>query len=442
MKNRGFDQESTSRKRRSSGLPTPAALRKMICPDGKSHVYFPVDLGCHLYICSTTGGTQYFVYRRKMNRRCREMKLGDFSVDVADATIREITATARAAALGIEESILRGENPFDKAAEANKEPTLRELFNEYMKRHVQKTGKRAGDIQANFDRWLGKLSNRKAVAITQRDAEKLHGDLARDRGEYSANRAVQLARAVYNKAREWKLYYHDNPFSHMTLFDEHPRDRFLSAEEAGKLIRALQDAPEQHDYVRTLRDFILLDLFTGVRKHTLLSCRWDELDLDAGIWKIPPEKTKNKQGQIVSLGETEVTILKARQALLKKSRIISPFVFPSETSQSGHLTDLKRSWTSLRESLNLKDVTVHDLRRSLAAAMACQNVNLSLIKGALGHKDLKTTQRVYAQTNKQAELEAKQLAHRVWFNAAGLLPPADNTVPMDSKRKPHGKRSK
>jgi len=73
----------------------------------------------------------------------------------------------------------------------------------------------------------------------------------------------------------------------------------------------------------------------------------------------------------------------------------SPWVFPSKTSKSGHLEDLKRAWTTIRKQTKLTDVTIHDLRRSLASAMASQNVNVALIQSALHHKDLKTTLGVY-----------------------------------------------
>jgi integrase len=154
--------------------------------------------------------------------------------------------------------------------------------------------------------------------------------------------------------------------------------------------------------------------------------RFDELDLAAGNWSIPGRKTKNLQGQVIPLGPTEIAILKERRELLKAAGIIGPYLFPGD-GKTGHVQDIKRSWTTLRKRLEISDVTVHDLRRSLAASMASQNVNVSLIKSALNHKDLKTTLSVYAMTSKQAELEARQLAQSVWIKAAEQLP-AGNAV--------------
>ncbi|MFN8555659.1 MAG: tyrosine-type recombinase/integrase, partial [Candidatus Obscuribacterales bacterium] len=170
---------------------------------------------------------------------------------------------------------------------------------------------------------------------------------------------------------------------------------------------------------RALRDFILLDVMTGSRKSALVAARWDEFDLHAATWTIPPWNSKNKMGQLVPLGEYEIDILRERQEYLSALGTASLFVFPG-SGKTGH--QFKRSWPSLRRRLGLDDVTIHDLRRSLAATMASANVNLVLIKNALNHGDIKTTAKVYARTNKQAELEARQTAHRIWLEAAKAEP--------------------
>lgn len=116
--------------------------------------------------------------------------------------------------------------------------------------------------------------------------------------------------------------------------------------------------------------------------------RFDELDLTSATWTIPGAKTKNLQEQVIPLGPTEIEVLRDRRKLLRASKIISPYVFPGD-GKTGHVRDRKRSWTTLRGDLGIIDLTIHDLRRSLAAAMASLNVNVALIRGALNHRDMK-----------------------------------------------------
>ena len=415
---------------------TPKNIRALKCPSGKRQSYARISTDLHLYVSTKPSGNKSFVYRRYLDSRYRELDLGlKFADSLDDVKAREVIAEAESKAAVLHARINRDENPFDKAVAAKGELTFRELFDLYMERHIKKGRKRPGDIENDFKRWLLKFANRHAISITRHEADKLHGELNKNRGPYSANRAIQLARAIFNKASAWKIYSGENPFSGISLYDEHPRNRFLSEEEAGKLLKALQSIPDGNNDTTTMRDIILLACFTGARRENLMSMRFDELNLSTGTWTIPAHKMKGKFEQVIPLGNAELNILNHRKQLLKRADTISPFVFPS-SSKSGHLTDFKKSWTTLRGQIGLQDVTVHDLRRSLAAGMASQNVNTALIKGALNHADLKTTLKHYAKTSKQAELEARQLVQSVWLKAAEQAPEPENTTPI-KKAKVH-----
>ncbi len=118
----------------------------------------------------------------------------------------------------------------------------------------------------------------------------------------SANRAVQLGRAMFNFGIKTRFISRtDNPFAGVSLYRENERDRVLSDEEAAKLLTELEAIPAIHSRERTLRDFILLSLLTGARKSNVMTMRWDEVDLKNGTWSIPAEKTKTQRAQIIPL---------------------------------------------------------------------------------------------------------------------------------------------
>lgn len=73
---------------------------------------------------------------------------------------------------------------------------------------------------------------------------------------------------------------------------------------------------------------------------------------------------------------------------------------------------------AIRKKAGIEDVTIHDLRRSLGAALASAsaNVDVALIKGSLNHRDLKTTMKHYAFSNKDAERAVKQRVHKKWMD--------------------------
>lgn len=314
------------------------------------------------------------------------------------------------------------------------ELTLKELFEEYLERHAKKSRKTWRDMQAVFDRHLAQWSTRPISSITHSEVDALHGRLGKDSGEYMANRVLQLLRAMYNKGISWKLFDKDNPAAGITLFNEKPRDRFLSSEEAARLWKVLS-AEKPGD----VKDFIMLAMLTGARKNNVLSMRWEEIDEARKLWTIP--ETKNGERLDVAITDAELAILRARRAMQKKKGYAGPWVFPSK-SATGHLMDPKRQWIRIRDEAGLGDVTIHDLRRSLAASMANSNINLALVKAVMGHKDMKTTVKVYARTGKDAERDARQLATQSWLSKVDTADTVVELKPTTQKRKRANKDKK
>ncbi len=358
-----------------------------------------------LCIRAASTGTKSFYYYRNVKAKggCYQVKLGnypDMSIEQARGKANELNA-----------ELAKGQKPWEEAEKAKNELTLRKLFDIYIERHAKKTKKTWEVMIKDFERVAKSIENKKLSEISHSQAERLHAMLGEERGHYSANRAVQLLKSVYNKGKAWKLFAGENPFTGVTLFDERPRERFLSDQEVGKLLKALDSS----EIDSNLRDFIKLCLFTGARKSNICSMRWQDIDLTHNVWTIP--ETKNGTAQKISLGPNELKLLAARRdAIDEQSFNAKLFVFPGE-GRTGHIVDFKKSWTTLRAKVGIADCTIHDLRRSLGAAMASANVNMAIIKSTLNHKDLKTTARVYALAHKNAELMAREAIQAVWMKS-------------------------
>jgi integrase len=80
----------------------------------------------------------------------------------------------------------------------------------------------------------------------------------------------------------------------------------------------------------------------------------------------------------------------------RKASASSVYVFPSRKSKTGHYETPTKAWTSLVSRAGLKEVRLHDLRRTLGSYMAINGCNIVAISKALGHKNQKTTE-VYAR---------------------------------------------
>jgi len=278
-------------------------------PAGK-RAYYRDEKTPRLILDVTGAGRKSFYWYGKVNHRAERIFIGRFP----ETTIEQ----ARTRSMEISGKVRRGDNPQDEVRAHREEMTVRELFDEYISRHASKKRKTWEVMIKDFQRNAASVANFKLSAVTAGRAERLHQELKAAKGPYAANRIVQLLKAVFNKGAEWELFSGRNPFTGITLFPERPRDRFLTEDEAARLLKALENETKG-----ILKDFITLSLFTGVRRSNLGSMRWKDVDLAQGTWLIPD--TKNGSPQHVSLGAFELDILKKRKGKANENDV---FVFP------------------------------------------------------------------------------------------------------------------
>lgn len=399
---------------------TAKHIRALSCPDHLKQRYVSVLPDVHLYVSVGRGGKKSFCFRLPVERTWRVLDLNcKFEDSLPDALLRDIMLEAQSRAAELTARLNRGENIFEKQRKDGSH-TLQELFDHYKEHHLEKRGKRVLDNENNFKRWFAKknLAKKKANEFSHEDAARLHSSMQETPG--SANRAVQLGRAMFNFGIKTHFISRtDNPFAGVSLYRENERDRVLSDEEAAKLLTALEAIPAVHKRERTLRDFILLSLLTGARKSNVMTMRWDEVDLKNGTWSIPAEKMKTTRAQIIPLGAMEKEVLTQREQLLEEAGVMKrdcPWVFPGKGA-AGHMVDPGNAWESLRKDLGMDDLWIHDLRRSLASSMANTGADVSVVRAALHHTDTRTTLKAYIRTSQQVQLEARQKAQQAWVDA-------------------------
>jgi integrase len=234
-----------------------------------------------------------------------------------------------------------------------------------------------------FKAYVAGWRSRKLGSIQRGDVRDMHARIGEEHGRFTANRVLQLVRALFNWARKTEQWNGDNPAAHIDLYPEASRERFVQPAEAPKLFQAL--AAESN---LDLRDYVLLSLFTGARKADVLGMRWQDLDLKRGLWMIP--ETKNRRSHLLPLEPEPLQILNGRRRYST-----SPWVFPG-TGKDGHLVDVKRSWARLLRNAGITGLRKHDLRRTLGSWEAAAGVSLPVIGKTLGHRSSDATE-VYAR---------------------------------------------
>jgi len=277
------------------------------------------------------------------------------------------------------------------------------------KRHGRKRTKHAAGVD-----W----SKKKLEAISNADVRALHAAIGKAGNRTMANRVVELVSSIYNRAVEWG-YPGANPAEGIEPFKETKRDRFIQADELPRFFKALA-ADTSEDF----KHFTLLALLTGARRTNVLAMRWQDVDLQAATWRIP--ETKNDEPQVVALVAEAVEILRERKP--KKDG----YVFPAP-SKTGYMTPPKKRWRALLKRAEVKNLRIHDLRRSLGSWQAISGASLAIIGKSLGHKSADATL-VYARLHLDPVRASVAAATSRMLEAAGVKKPA-KVLPMKQRKK-------
>lgn len=167
-----------------------------------------------------------------------------------------------------------------------------------------------------------------------------------------------------------------------------PRDRVLSLTELRQLWKALDQASNGTKMDQNISAMsvittsaIKLLILTGARRSEIAGMRKDELDLDAGLWILPKERTKNRQGHTIYLAPLAIELIKSLEPIC----VDSPFVFDTGNySGAGHIhpdtltgviARLRGTAKGIKKKIgtdaplaDMKPFSIHDIRRSASTA--------------------------------------------------------------------------
>jgi integrase len=272
------------------------------------------------------------------------------------------------------------------------------------------------------------ISRQEVVAAIDRIAE----------GQHPGRNAKQLAGEVlvfakrlwrFAETREWVAVSCIGSLVRKD-FDARPGRRTvaLRLDELAQLWRALDD-PSLCKADRITVAALRLLILTGQREREVTDAEWFEMDLDAGLWRIPAARTKVNRAHLVHLAPQVVAILES----LKLSTGRSRYVFPSPVSPKQPIfgRSVNNALRSLfdRELLpNVSRCTVHDLRRTLITRLPDLG-----IEPFIGHKIANhVLPGVLAHYNHNEYLPQREAALRAW--AARIEALADDRKVMQLQR--------
>jgi integrase len=237
--------------------------------------------------------------------------------------------------------------------------------------------------KSDVDRLLTKIAEGRArphKAKPNNRARKLQGP---KRTPIRANRVGEVLRKMFNLAIDWGMR-EDNPANGFYRRVETPRERFLTKEEIDRVAAAL-DADEDQRAAGIIR----LCLLTGARVGEVRQARFEQFNLDLGIWTKPAATTKQRKVHRVPISSDVAAIVRERLLLVPKG---NPWLFPGDVPGQP-VKEIRRFWRRIQKVAQIEDARIHDLRHTFASLLVSGGASLEMIGKLLGHTQLQTTQR-------------------------------------------------
>lgn len=148
------------------------------------------------------------------------------------------------------------------------------------------------------------------------------------------------------------------------------RDRVLSGDE----LAAVWGACGDDDFGRIVRLLILL----GSRRQEVGGLRWSEIDLAAGVWALPAERSKNHRPHTITMPAAALAIVRSVPSV--RDHLFGDRAGVGYTNWSRDKQQLDR-----RLADAVKPWKLHDLRRTVATGMADIGIEPHHIEAVLGH---------------------------------------------------------
>jgi integrase len=330
----------------------PAADRQEV-PDGYVR-------GLYLIVHPT--GHKVWAVRYRYGSKTRKHTVGPYPVfGLKDA---------RDAAVKLLRTVSEGRDPKQQSL---REGSVEDVVARFLEQHCRDYRPRSRKeterlLRVNvLPNWKG----RKIEEITRADVRAVLGELTKT--PVMANRVHGVMHILFRWAADNDLVAHSPAAGVRAPNKEIARDRVLKDAE----LRALWQAADKegHPFGTIVRLLIL----TGQRRGEVAGMQWRELDLDAGTWSMPKERTKNGRSHIVPLPASAVELLQ------KVPRLPGDFVFTVDGA--GPASAFAHAKERLDDAIDpaLEPWTFHDLRRSLATGLQRLGIRLEVTEAVLNH---------------------------------------------------------
>ena len=343
-------------------------------------------------------GAKIWRFRYVLNGRREKLTIGEMGLAAARKRYdeaRELVAQGTSPAL---------EKQRDKARSADKESTVDGFFrNRFVPDHLARLRSHDRVVRLFELHILPKIGRFPLDRIVVEDLERILDGIKAEGHEASAvlvrawlssffELAVDRRRITTNPVKQIKRRRVGQPAA---------RDRVMTAPELRLYLNALRaPIPSVSEKHRLALELILL---TACRRGEAVLAQWPDVDLSAGVWKIPPENQKAGIEHRVFISDRSREVLERLKAIgagspwvLAADRDLTDHVHPE--TLNGSRGRLVRNTPALKA---LPPFTTHDGRRAFSTWAHEMLEHPDVVESCLGHT-IKGVRGIYARPQFEA----------------------------------------
>jgi integrase len=396
---------------------TERAINKLPAPDpsGKQILHWDAELKGFAVLCSGTTNTKTYIVQRTLpdgrDRRVTVGAVNELSLEKATALAADMLHALR-----------HGHDPKKKIDN----PTLRATLETYL------TARR--DLRPASVALYRQVVEKTLSSWLDRPLREIDGDLVEDRhraiasaiskggvsdGIVTANVAMRVFRTLYNFAAERTPDLPPNPVRRLRRqwFTEPKRERVVPEEKMTEFYNAVCALPHP-----VQRDYLLMLMFTGMRRTECASLQWDDIDLAKRIFRVPAANTKSGRKLELPMSDIVHDLLVKRRALGNAGG----FVFPGK-SEGRFIIGTTEPLRTVTKACGVQ-VSAHDLRRGFITIAESTDISVMALKGLVNHTLGSDVTEGYVQMRIERLREPVQRVADRFKQLCGITPIAGDNV--------------
>jgi len=283
---------------------------------------------------------------------------------------------ARRRALKVLAEMADGRNPNEeRRAKHASAMTLQQSFDSFFERRTLAATSKE-NYRRSIDIYLSDWAGKPIAEISRRMVLDRHRRIAEQHGPVMANNVMRHLRSVYNFTSAAHGELPTNPVTILTQARAwNPERRRRSVVPAHGLPKWWHAVHQEEEHVR---DFLLIALFTGMRRSEIARLKWEYIDLDGRTLTVPT--TKNGDALQLPLSDFLHGLLVTR----RDSDPEGAWVFPGR-GETGHMVETKKFYARVAKSSGIR-FTLHDLRRTFVTIAESLDIPHYALKRLLNHR--------------------------------------------------------